>query len=481
MTKVRAVHRVNGAPWRVVAALTTRELGELRESFRYRAVVAVIVLVMTVSAVLGAARHRAATGALPDVLERYAEELDGATVGFLAELRHPAIKPPWRLAFLAEGDQHRTPNLYWQALTAWEEPFFESRHHGSEGLQEAESLDWTFVLRTVLSLAAFLLGYDALRGPRQHRLLELLLAQAVDRWQVLTAKLIAIWSSLALPFLGGALLSLAVVVVYGGLKPSPGELAKVALMALLGLWAAGLYATGALLVSARSREANRSLAALALLWVAAVVVLPAASGLVTPLLRPLPDEQEISLEAIRHELDLGPSTGTDWRPPEWGRDDGYAVERRSARIQNRRFELEEAQRRRQVLAQLEQAAVARRLASLSPMLLVTDVAERLVGSGRFRDRRFVVEAWAFRDVLAAHVRELDRRDPMSPHLEFFNRYLSSQPVRGDAVPRFTFSEISVGEGLRLAALPLAALAAITLALAVAAYLSFERYQVRPPR
>ena len=468
--KLRALGRLDGAPWRGVAALTARELGELWESFRFRAVLAVIVLVMTISAALNAAHHHAEAGARPEILERYAEEIADATVGSLADVPHPAIKPPWRLAFLAEGQQRQTPNVYRQALSAWEVPVFESRHRGDERRHETEPLDWTFVMRTVLSLAAFLLGYDAVCGPRQRRLLELTLAQAVERWQVLAAKLIAIWSCLAVPFVCGASLSLATLALFGH-RLTGGELVKVTLVGALGLGAAVLFVAVALVVSARIREANRSLTALALVWVAAVVVIPAASGLVTPLIRPLPGEAGDGGV-------LAPEETSDWRPPEWAAQDDYALERESARVHNRQFEAAESERRRRVEAQLGQAALTRWLASVSPMHLVQESAERLAGSGQARDRRFVAEAWAFREVLAAHVRGLDRGDPESPHVEFFSRYLSSRPAEAEAVPRFTFDEISWAAGLRLAAVPLAVLVVLTLVATAAAFLSFERFDVR---
>lgn len=479
--KLRAVGRLDGAPWRAVAALTARELEELWESFRFRAVLIVILLLMTVSAGMNAARYRAESSARPEILARYDEELAKATVGSLADALHPAVKPPWRLAFLAEGQQRQTPNAYRQTLSAWDVPVFENRHPGDERRHETESLDWTFVIRTVLSLTAFLLGHDALCGPRQRRLLELTLAQAVERWQVLAAKLIAIWSCLALPFVCGALLSLTTLTLFGGLRLTAGELAKAALVGGLALWATVLFVAVALVVSARSREANRSLTALALIWITAVVVIPAASGLVMPLIRPLASEHDDGSGPGEAPDDAGERTAKatdEWRPPEWAHLDGYALERLSARARNQQFDFEEAERRRRVVEQLEQAELARALASVSPTQLVTEAAERLAGSGLARDRRFVEQAWAFRDVLKAHVHELDSRDPESPHIEFFSRYLSSRPVDAAAVPRFTFAEVSWSAGLRSATGALAVLAALTLVATAAAFLSFERFHVR---
>ncbi len=125
--------------------------------------------------------------------------------------------------------------------------------------------------------------------------------------------------------------------------------------------------------------------------------------------------------------------------------------------------------------QLSQVLLARDLAALSPMHLVQDLIERAVGSGPYRDGAFLDQAWAFGDRLAEHVRELDRKDPDSPHILFMPRYLSQNTVDSEAVPRFDYREATLREGLELAASRIGLLAFATALLLLANLVGFARY------
>ncbi|MES1211665.1 MAG: DUF3526 domain-containing protein, partial [Acidobacteriota bacterium] len=131
---------------------------------------------------------------------------------------------------------------------------------------------------------------------------------------------------------------------------------------------------------------------------------------------------------------------------------------------------------RQILDQkLRQATLAHNLASLSPPSLIEDIAERLLGTGLRRDRIFLEQAWAFRSALADRVRQLDAADPASPHILYFRSYLSQRPLAPDALPRFTFREPTLREGLAAARPALLLFAVETVLLAAAILLAFSRY------
>src|SRR5262249_53978689 len=155
-------------------------------------------------------------------------------------------------------------------------------------------LDWTFVLCVLLPLATFLLGYDAVCGEQEEGTLKLLLSYPVARWKVLSAKLLALWSCLAAPFLAGALLSLLLARAPSGIPLQASALARAGLVALLGLWMIGLFTLVTLLVSTLSRETSASLSVLAWLWVLGVIVVPALGGLLAHRLLPVPGEEEIA-------------------------------------------------------------------------------------------------------------------------------------------------------------------------------------------
>ncbi len=463
----------------VLAILLGRELRLLAEDFRCHVSCLLIVSLMGFGALVYAARYRSELRAYTAELARYDAQLRQTTVDRAVEVLHPAVKPPWRLAFLVDGGQQSAPNVYRQALSAWVEPELASGYGADERSRGPESLDWMFLLRVVLSLAAFALGYDAVCGVRQRATLRMLLSYPVARWQILTAKLVAAWSCLALPFFVGAALSLLILTGYGGLRFSAGELVRIGGVAGLSLWAMALYVLIAQLVSAHVRDSTRSLAMLALIWVMAVEVIPAASGLLAHGLRPIATDKEIErqMAEIRHRVETERHGPGSWRGRTWAKADDYAWERLSARTQNLRYALQEKLRRAVLEHKLSQLELARDLSLLSPIWLIQEAAERLVGSGSERDRSFLEAAWAFGDVLAGQVRILDARDPHSPHVLYFRGYMSEHPVDGGAFPRFSFRERSPGEGLRASAAHLLLLALETAIVLAGALYHFGRYDL----
>ncbi len=468
--------------WSPIAAIFRREVRRVTGDFRYPAFAALLLAVMTLSALTAGARYRSQIFEQRTLEQDHARRLAMLTVDQAVEVLHPAVKPPWRLALVAEGGQTATPDVYAQALRALVPPEIHRLHGSNYRLPDHEPLDWTFALCALLPLAAFLLGYDAICGERREGTLKLLLSYPVARWKVLAGKLLALWSCLAVPFLAGALLSLLLARAPGGIPLQSSDLARAGLAALLGLWVIGLFALVTLLVSTLSRETSASLSVLAWLWVLGVIVVPAVAGLLAHRLRPIPGEEEIArrMEAVDRRI-AREYAGREghWRPPVWAAADGFAWERVSAEAENRRSAGREEVRRWVLRRKIGQARQARALAWLSPASLAADLAERLTGSGPGRDESFIEQAWAFRADLAERMQALDASDPESPHILFFSGYVSQRPVPPGAVPRFAFHELPLGEGLRAALPLLALLGAETLALAAAALFLFSRYEVGP--
>ena len=429
-------------------ALLWRELSIQVGSSRFRVAAVLIMSLMVVSAWIHAVRYQAELEVVDGILVDYAEDLEDKTVRSLVRISHPAVKPPWRLAFIVEGEQMQVTNVYRQKLSAFEDQVSESTHGFNIRLPPAEALDWLFVIRIVASLAAFVLAYDSICGRRQHARLKTTLSYPVGRFHVLLAKFLALWTSLALAFLTGAVLSLVLARWYGaGIEGTGG---KIALVMLLGVWGIGLFVLVAMMVSALNREATRSLAILALVWVSGVVVLPTASSLLALAFRPV----STSLEIARMEEEAKVSAETkrggpgSWRGGNIGLIDGFAVEREASLIEADRVARQRHVRRQAIELQFQQLAFARDLASISPMMLIQDLAERAVGTGRYRDRAFLEQAMAHRDVLAWFVLRLDQRDPESHHVYFIWDHLSESGFDAAEVPRFRFREATLDDCLR---------------------------------
>lgn len=464
----------------VIVTVFWNEIRQLTGGLRFRVSAILLVTVMALAAVTAGVRYQDEILEQKAITDGYENEVEGRTLDRMAEILHPAVKPPWRLALVVDGGQTTTPDVYGQVLSALVAPEIRRTHSSNERLPSREPLDWMFAIRIVLPLAAFLLGYDAVCGERRPGTLKLLLSYPVSRWKVLAGKLLAVWSCVAAPLLAGAIVSLLLAAVPGRIPLTAGDVARAGMVLLLGLWAALFFSLTALLVSSLARDSSTSLSVLAWLWVAGVIVVPAVSNLLARRLRPISTEGETALrmKAVDQRI-AREHAGREgrWRQPEWAAADGFAWERRSAAAANERFDLQEAIRRQGLRRKAGQARLARNLASLSPMSLIQDLAERLTGSGLGRDESFLEQAWRFRPVLWKRLAALDARDPASPHILFFSGYLSKRPVGAAGLPRFSFQERAVRQGLLDARLGLAAFALETAVLAVISIFVFSRYGV----
>jgi ABC-2 type transport system permease protein len=464
----------------VIAILAWHEVQRLVASFRFGAFAVLLLGLLLLSALAASAKYRHERQVQAAEGESYAASLRGITVDDLAKVQHLALRPPWRLAFAVEGGQAATPDAYEEALSPLVPPRLRRTQGDDDRLPGPSPLDWMFAIRAVLSLAAFLLGYDAICGERRAGTLKLVLSYPIRPWKLLLGKLAALWICLAVPFVLGAALSGGLLAALGEVPLGSDDLVKAGLVALLGLWAAALFALAALVVSAAARSPATSLSVLALLWIGAVVVGPALGSLAAHRLYPIPTEVEVDqrMDEVQRRI-ASTYAGREgrWRGRQLGAADGYAWERESVPAETERRDRQEEVRRWVIERKLGQVRLARGLAAASsPPSLLADVAERLVGAGRWRDRAFLAQARAFHSDLADRVRSLDAADPASPHLLFFRGYLSRRPVAPADVPRFTFREIPAAQGVAAAAPALAALALETLVLAALAVYLLSRQE-----
>lgn len=443
-----------------------------------------IIAMMLLTGAAARARYHSDLVAQRAVEATYARELAGSTLAGVVDVLHPAIKRPWRLALVVDGGQTTTPDLYSQALSPQISPEIRRVHTSNYRLPSREPLDWLFVIRFILPLAAVLLGFDAVCGEQRAGRLKLLLSYPLSRPQVLAGNFLALWSAIAAPFLAGAVLSLLLAGAGpGGIPLSAEDLAKAGLVVLLGFWAAAFVVFVALVVSALSRDAASSLSVLAWLWVVGVIVGPAVSGLLAHRLLPIPSQAELGQRMKSIDLEIASAyAGREgqWRRQEWAAADGFAWERVSAQAEDRRFARKDEVRRQFLARQIEQARLARHLASISPLSLIGEIAERLTGSGLERDETFLAQARAFRARLAERVRALDAADPASPHILFFSSYLSRRPLPVSALPHFIFIERPLRRDLAAARRQLALFALETAFLALVCLLSFLRYGAGDP-
>ena len=465
----------------VIWTIYRRELQELGEGFRFRSISLLIIVAMVLSALVHASRYEREIISYQDAWQAYVEEVDAQSIKTLVDTRYPVLRPPWKLAFLVDGGQRTAPDFYQIKLSYWDLPELGSRQGIEDRLQAAEALDWAFLIRVVLSMGAFLLGYDAICGIRQRTTLKVVLSYSLDRWQVICAKILALWTCVAVPFLLGAALGVMLLWTTTTLPLTQLDLFKTTLVVFLGLWAALLFVVMAVLVSLYSRESGRSLTLLTLIWVVLVVVIPAASSLLARQLLELPPEWQIkaTFAAIHERASSAMDGPVGLRSREVGVDDDYEMERRTMDMFRTRYEEQMIEMGKILADRFRQAELARRLALISPMASLQELAEGVVGSGIQRDRTFLEEARAFRLALEEHVTALDLRDAESPHVLYVGGLMSETlEVDADELPLFEFGEVDFRRGLRSAFFPASYLCFLTTLLFLALLVAFAGYDVR---
>lgn len=454
-----------------------RELADQITSLRFLLSFLVIVALMGLSGIIYSMKYRTEVQEYRTAVTRYENDLNNRPLGELTEFHHPALKLPWKLAFLADGGQTQYPNDYGQAVSAWVAPVMSNNHTLNYRMRPLEAIDWTFIVKIILSLVAFVIAYDAICGEKQRGTLRLTMSYAVSRWQLLAGKFLSAWTLVILPFLVGALLNLIILTSFGGVQFSREDIIKVLLVSLWTVVACALFVLIALTVSAMTHKATTSLVVLLLLWVSFVVAIPTASSMLSYKLRPIPspDDVEKQLRGMREEM-LKSYRG--FRPPPMATRDNFAQERLSAEADTQLYARQEALRRDVLRKKFGQLEVTRTLSSISPMSLFQYGSERLTGSGLERDQRFLNQAWAFRTQLEDYFRTTDAKDPMSPHIAFFRDYMSNIEVDPQAVPKFQFQENSASDGVKDALWVLLILGLETALAAVAVSFAFFRYDVR---
>ncbi len=439
-------------------------LGIVRQ-LKWRATCLLVIATMMMGASIFAVRFQTLTADQDRERAAYEQHLEGKSLAELLTVHHQLLRPAWSLGFLIDGGERLKPSVYRLPLTTWFRPELTIPPMDLLRLSKVPAPDWSFVLRVVLSLVAFFLGYDALAG-RQLSRCRAQLAAGASLSRIAVAKGFALWTALALPFLLGGGLSLGVLVFHGLPIPSGQDLAKLAVFMLIGMWALMLYVLITLVVSAWLGTAEKALVTLILLWISAVSVIPSAAGILVMRLEPLTTEWQLQTEMndIRKRAEAKEGAGS-FRRMEWGWADGFAAEKRAAEIHRQRRSEQEILGRHYVKRQLEQSELAEKLACLSPMGLFQHTLQSFLGAGIYRQYAFVGQTQEFEPRLSMWARSLDADDPESPHLAFFPRYFSRRPVAAESVPRFEFREIDLREGFERALVPLLILALLTIALA----------------
>jgi ABC-type transport system involved in multi-copper enzyme maturation permease subunit len=388
------------------------------------------------------------------------------------------VNEPTGTEFMTEGGF----DWFWgSAWMAAETGVYMSFYYGRDvnvWMDRFESLDWTLIVRLVLSFLCIVLAYDAIAGESERGTLRLVLAYPISRLRVLLAKYAAQLTVLVTAFLLGSLVSLAILAIGADLALTMVLAGRYLLYGAAVVIYLSLFLLLSLGMSSLARSSVSALVLLTLAWAAINVILPQSSYLVAVRAVEVPSEMDSApWEYIQEVKESLAREGRGPRSMEIARVDDYAVERRYVRL------LDEAEKKVYRLGQewldreVERYRVARAVNLLSPAYAFQYTVEGLLGTGLAKRQYFLRQAFDYRETLRAFLRDHDAADGDSPHALFLSDFMSKAPLDSEQLPRFVERPLSPTQGVAFSVVPLLVLLAETLAAFVFALWAVNRADI----
>ncbi|MBZ5563582.1 MAG: ABC transporter permease subunit [Acidobacteriia bacterium] len=397
----------------------------------------------------------------------------------LANFGFDLVKPPQVLSIFVSGVEPHTPRVYNLSLFTLPEP------RGSTSSASPISalfgtLDLAFIVQVVLGLAALLFTFSAVCGEKETGTLKLQLAHALPKDVLLLGKLIGNLVGLLVPVALAFLLSCFLLPVLDGVTLTGEDVSRIMLLGVdFLLYLAVLFALG-IFVSTLTTRATTAFSLCLVVWVVLVAIVPKLAVLAARRLSPVESLQEFELRKVEIHRQGSIEAQREYS--------GYSKEHhnetppvsvyfdvvgRVRQKQNQELKQLEDEYRRQM--QLQQRW-ALRLSRLSPAGSMENAAMSLARTGLERDQRFQN---ALRDYRSEFTRYYDRKGLELVALTQDGR-ISTSAVNQDLtdLPNFQFHEEPFGASLDAALPDMSFLVIWSMALFVAAYFTFLRYDVR---
>lgn len=385
------------------------------------------------------------------------------------------------------------------------------------------SLDFLFIVTTIMSLLAILFSYDAITGERQSGTLRLMIANSVSRPMILLGKFIGGVTSLVIPFILSILVGAFYISIHPSIQWDGSAWLEFAFLTAASITFITLFYLLGLMVSSFSQYSFTSILICLFLWVLLILVIPNVCPYISAQLYRIPSMKEVErkeLEVERYSLkvfaernnetarrfksrygelwsefeamDLGGIGGLGGgrrinkpehekarqraaEDPEFkAMMDAYAVEVEKAREEMERIRKEGDKFRKDLEEKAAfQTNLAKNLTCISPLANFVYVARDLTGTGMRNLEHFKLMKKEYTEKYVTYVKkkfqDLQKKDPTATYYSFLD--ISDRP-------RFIFKEEPLKDKLA-AVLPYwGILILFNVAFFAAAFVGFIRYDVR---
>jgi ABC-type transport system involved in multi-copper enzyme maturation permease subunit len=404
----------------------------------------------------------------------------------LAFYRQHVYRQPKLLTLCAGGFEESLPGHF--AFDAFSTSLPQPAGQSNFTLPRFTDLDWAYIVSLIFSFIALVFAYDSICGEREKGTLRLMLAGATPRATILLGKYLGLMLTLGIPLLIGLLVSLIIVVTLRVDVIGPAFWLRIFSLVALSFLYLSIFVFLGLFVSTRTTKSSISMAALLLIWVVLIILIPSLGRVFSDRLRRSPGVEEFERnksEAIKRVDDdmsagkFGERAGArtsnikECNPPARAR---YA--NAGADAMNRVIE----EHHNKMVAQ---AVAGRNLTCISPAVTYQRAAEAIAGVGINRCVNIYQQIKQYQTQLKEYIRDMDREDPDSLHLLFDEEHsvaewnaISKRSVSFDSVPKFQERDLALGRSLKLAIWDIGLLILFNLVFFAASFVSFLRYDVR---
>lgn len=431
------------------------------QSMRFQLIFAVLLLFFAANGIVYTWRMERGVVEAAEINASNRSKMEGTSLRQAVDNTYSFLLPSPGTEFMSEGGLNWLKDTARISPATGRYPLVRARVTVTNAWMERfEVLDWTFIVRVVLSFMAIAMAYNSVSGEIEGGTLRLVLTNPLSRARFAVAKLGSYLIVLSAAAVIGSLVSLVILSTYGHLALTWALAWSYALFLAATLLYLILFLCVAFAASALTGNSASSLVLLVVCWVMLTVIVPQASYLIGITAVDAPGYrgptganarvQELS-QSTQRELE---QAGIGLRGRDLGQVDGFALEKQYAARMNR-VDAEGAailrHADRELLTQFE---VAKAINLISPGYAYTYSVEAVLGVGVARLEHFYEQAWHYRRGLLDFLRARDAVDPASPHITFLPEYMSDAPLDARALPYLRATPIPLSRSMRAGAVPL---------------------------
>ena len=367
-------------------------------------------------------------------------------------------------------------------------------------------IDFSFIVTIVLSLFAILFTFDSINGERESGTLKLVFSNSIPRNQYILAKFTGNWLGLVVPITIPILLGLLIVVI-SGVPLSGGDWLKVFFLLLTSLFYFTFFIAAGILVSALTRHSSTSFLILLVSWIAFVFIIPRAGVMVAGQFVNVPTNAELESQRIAYQQQ-GWKKYSDVFSKIWqerseamkGMSETERQNYQNLKQSEWRQEEEKVQKDREkdlndFFDKITDAAMNKRnqlerlalnLSRISPVSSYQLAVMNLCGTDLSMYKRYDDAIKEYRTNYNAFI---EKKQKETGGFGGYSISFSSKggfkfsDGRGKAVdtkdmPKFTYSEASVGKAVAPSIIDMSIIIILTLGAFAGAYISFLKYDLR---